>query len=192
MLGYRGIRRSLDQPEEFAAELQAFVKLYDLGYDNVEIMLPLVIDAAEVTAAVEHMKGVGIDPNRRDWGVMIETPASALVIDQLVETGIDFVSFGTNDLTQFTLALDRNNEAVADRFDELHPAVLSTMANTIAVCREHDVRTSVCGQAGSRPGMIRFLVEEGISSISVNIDAIQSTQEEVMRVEQGLILDSVR
>ena len=192
MLGWRGIRRSLDKQDVFRAELAAFRRLYDMGYDNVELMLPLVNDADDVVRARELMREEGIDPDAHTWGVMIETPASALRIEELVETGIDFASFGTNDLTQYTLAVDRNNEQVADRFDELHPAVLDLIGSTIRTCREHDVATSICGQAGSKPEMVRFLVEEGVSSISANIDAVRDVQHEAKRVEQQLLLDSVR
>ncbi len=192
MLGYRGIRRSLDRPEMFKLELRAFSQLYEMGYDNVEIMFPLVNDASDVIGARDLMESVGIDPDGRTWGVMIETPASALGVGEMADAGIDFASFGTNDLTQYTLAVDRNNELVADRFDELHPAVLDLIEITIESCREHGVATSICGQAGSKPAMVRFLVETGISSISANIDAVRDVQHEVKRVEQRLILDSIR
>ncbi|OVE84513.1 phosphoenolpyruvate synthase [Natronolimnobius baerhuensis] len=192
MLGYRGIRRSLDRTDVFAHELEAFRRLYEMGYDNVEIMLPLVNDAEDVYQATKCMREAGIDPDKRKWGVMIETPASALAVEELAEAGIDFASFGTNDLTQYTLAVDRNNEHVADRFDELHPAVLRLIGDVIATCREHDVDTSICGQAGSKPEMVQYLVNEGISSISANIDAVRDVQHEVKRVEQKLLLESVR
>ncbi|ALG81540.1 pyruvate, water dikinase [Halanaeroarchaeum sulfurireducens] len=192
MMGYRGIRRSLNEPELFKHELEAFARLYEMGYDNVEIMFPLVNDHRDVAAARELMTEVGIDPERRSWGVMIETPASAMMIDEMAEEGIDFASFGTNDLTQYTLAVDRNNGNVSDRFDELHPSVLRLIGQTIRACREHDIDTSICGQAGSKPEMARFLVEEGVSSISANIDAVRDVQHEVKRVEQRLMLDALR
>jgi pyruvate,water dikinase len=192
MLGWRGIRRSLDKPDVFQHELAAFRRLYEMGYDNVELMLPLVNDAEDVIRTKNLMEEAGIDPEKRTWGVMIETPASALTVEDMAEQGIDFASFGTNDLTQYTLAVDRNNSHVSDRFDELHPAVLELISDTIQTCREHDVDTSICGQAGSKPEMVDFLVEEGISSISANIDAVRDVQHEVKRVEQQLILDSVR
>ncbi len=192
MLGYRGIRRSLDRPELFEHELEAFRRLFEMGYDNVEIMFPLVNDAEDVIRARNLMESAGIDPEKRTWGVMVETPASALTIDEMADAGIDFASFGTNDLTQYTLAVDRNNEHVADRFDELHPSVLRLIGDTIEICRERDVATSICGQAGSKPEMVRFLVNEGVSSISANIDAVRDVQHEVKRKEQKLLLDSVR
>ncbi|MFB6103723.1 MAG: phosphoenolpyruvate synthase [Halobacteriaceae archaeon] len=192
MLGFRGIRRSLAEPDVFAHELEAFAQLYELGYDNVEIMFPLVNDEEDVVRARELMVEAGIDPEDRTWGVMVETPASAMQIEEMAAEGIDFASFGTNDLTQYTLAVDRNNENVADRFDELHPAVLKLIGRTIRRCRDHDVATSICGQAGSHPEMVRFLVNEGISSISANIDAVRDVQHEVKRTEQQLLLESVR
>jgi pyruvate,water dikinase len=192
MLGYRGIRRSLDRTDLFQHELRAFRKLYDMGYDNVEIMLPLVNDAEDVIQAREQLEQAGIDTSKRDWGVMIETPAAALTIDEMAEAGIDFASFGTNDLTQYTLAVDRNNEQVADRYDELHPAVLELISEVIQTCRDHDVSTSICGQAGSKPRMVKHLVNEGVTSISANIDAVRDVQHEVKRTEQKLLLDSVR
>jgi pyruvate,water dikinase len=192
MLGYRGIRRSLDKPDIFRAELEAFRRLFEMGYDNVEIMFPLVNDAEDVVRAKRHLEEAGIDPAKREWGVMIETPASALGVEQMAEAGIDFASFGTNDLTQYTLAVDRNNEHVADRFDELHPALLQLMEQTIETCRDLGVKTSICGQAGSKPQMVRFLVNAGVSSISANIDAVRDVQHEVKRVEQKLLLDAVR
>jgi len=192
MLGYRGIRRSLDRPDVFKHELEAFRQLYEMGYDNVELMFPLVNDAEDVMQAKALMEEVGIDPEKRRWGVMIETPASALLVEDLAACGIDFASFGTNDLTQYTLAVDRNNENVAGRFDELHPAVLELISQTIETCREHDVDTSICGQAGSKPRMVRHLVNEGATSISANIDAVRDVQHEVKRIEQKLLLDNVR
>ena len=192
MLGWRGLRRSLQEPDLFEYELGALRQLYEMGYDNVEIMFPLVNDAEDVRAAKNHLAAAGIDHEKRTWGVMIETPASVMTIEEMAAEGIDFASFGTNDLTQYTLAVDRNNERVSDRFDELHPGVLGLIERTIERCREHDVDTSICGQAGSRPEMVDFLVEEGISSISANIDAVRDVQHEVKRTEQRLLLDSVR
>jgi len=192
MLGYRGVRRSLDAPEQFHLELQAFRKLYELGYDNVEIMFPLVNDAEDVLALKAAMQEAGIDPEKRRWGVMIETPASALSAESICATGLDFVSFGTNDLTQYTLAVDRNNERVSDRYDELHPSVLTLLRETIETCREADVATSICGQAASKPRMVRELIEAGITSVSPNVDAVRDVQQEAKRVEQKLLLDTVR
>jgi pyruvate,water dikinase len=192
MLGYRGCRRSLDDRDAFQYELQAFAQLYDAGYDNLEIMFPLVSDGSDVAALREELQRVGIDPGRREWGVMIETPASALTIEDIVAEGVDFVSFGTNDLTQYVLAVDRNNELVADRYEETHPAILGLIEDVTETCREHGVDVGICGEAASRPEMIEYLVDLGASSLSVNIDAVSRTRHQTSRYEQRLLLDELR
>jgi pyruvate,water dikinase len=192
MLGYRGIRRALEEPDIFELELRAFRKLYGLGYDNIEIMLPLVNDADQTAEARELMERAGLDTDEITWGVMIETPASAMLVEDIAEEGVDFVSFGTNDLTQYTLAADRNNENVSDIYDETHPGVLALMSRVISECRDRGVDTSICGQAGSNPEMVEFLVEEGITSVSANIDAVSDVRGRVARVEKRLMLDHAR
>jgi pyruvate,water dikinase len=190
MLGHRGIRRSLATETVFRYQLEAFQRLREVGYDNVEIMFPLVNDADDVDTIMEIMADVGIDTDKTRWGVMVETPAAALQVESITDRPVDFVSFGTNDLTQYTLAVDRNNERVSDRFDETHDAVLTLITDVIEVCRAKNVDTSICGEAASKPTMIRQLIESGVTSLSVNIDAVRDTQHEVKRREQRLLLDS--
>jgi pyruvate,water dikinase len=192
MLGYRGIRRSLKEPEMCKLELRAFKRLHDMGYDNVEVMFPLPNDAEDVRRARELMEEVGIDPEKRRWGAMIETPASIRSIDEIIDEGIDFVALGTNDIVQFMLAVDRNNAQVADRFDDFHPTILEAMADVIEACNEHDVDTTITGQSGSHPDMAKFLVEKGISSLSSNIDAVGEVRRVVARAERKLLLDAAR
>jgi pyruvate,water dikinase len=192
MLGMRGIRRDLRDTEHFKLEMAAFKKLFELGYDNVGIMLPLVQHPKELKKAKELMVACGIDLEKVDIGIMVEIPASALIIDDFIKEGIDFVSFGTNDLTQYTLAVDRNNELVADLYNELHPAVLKLIEYVIERCCKAGVVTSICGQAGSRPEVARKLVAMGITSISANIDAVEAVREMVARTEHEIILDSAR
>jgi len=192
MLGYRGIRRSLKEPEMCKLELRAFKRLQDMGYDNVEVMFPLPNDAEDVRRARELMDEVGIDREKHDWGAMIETPASIRSIDEIIDEGIDFVALGTNDIVQFMLAVDRNNAQVADRFDDFHPTILEAMAEVIEACNEHDVDTTITGQSGSHPDMAKFLVEKGISSLSSNIDAVGEVRRVVARAERTLLLDAAR
>ncbi|GAB6861037.1 hypothetical protein JCM17092_11260 [Haloplanus litoreus] len=192
MLGYRGIRRSLKEPEMVKLELRAFKRLHDMGYDNVEVMFPLPNDAEDVRRARELMDEVGIDREKHRWGAMIETPASIRSIDEIIDEGIDFVALGTNDIVQFMLAVDRNNAMVADRFDDFHPTILEAMAEVIEACNEHDVDTTITGQSGSHPDMAKFLVEKGISSLSSNIDAVGEVRRVVARAERKLLLDSAR
>ena len=123
---------------------------------------------------------------------MVETPAAALIIEDFIKEGIDFVSLGTNDLTQYTIAIDRNNEYVAKYYRENHPAVMKLIEYVLKTCKKHGVKTSICGQAGSRPAIVEKLVEWGITSISANIDAIDTIRKTVARTEQRVILDAIR
>jgi len=123
---------------------------------------------------------------------MVETPGAALIIEDFIAEGLDFVSFGTNDLTQYTLAIDRNNENVAKLYSEGHPAVLKLLVRVIKICSEAGVKTSICGQAGSMPKIVEKLVEAGIESVSANTDAVATVRETVARVEKKLVLKAAR
>ena len=193
MIGWHAIRRGLDEPELLRAEFQAIKNLHDKGIKNVGVMIPFVIRTRELREAKKIMRDIGLEPCEDiEFGVMIETPASCWIIDELIKEGISFISFGTNDLTQLTLGVDRNNERIAKLFDEMHHAVLGEMAMVIRACKKAGVETSICGQAGSRPEMAKFLVKEGIDSISANPDAVQEIREVVARTERALMLEAER
>ncbi len=193
MIGWHAIRRLLDEPRILKAEFQAIKELHEEGFDNVGVMLPFVIRVEEVKKAKEVMREMGLEPCQDvDFGVMIETPASCWIIEELCQEGISFVSFGTNDLTQLTLGIDRNNERIAHLFDEMHPAVLGELAKVIDVCNKYKVTSSICGQAGSRPEMAEFLVHRGINSISANVDAVDEIRHTVAKTEKKLLLDAER
>jgi pyruvate,water dikinase len=193
MLGWRGIRRELDEPEILKAEFRAIKKLHEQGYTNIGIMLPLVQHPDELKKAKEIAESVGLKPQKDiEFGMMVETPAAALTIEDFIAEGIDFVSFGTNDLTQYTLAIDRNNENVAGLYSERHPAVLKLISRVIKECNKAGVKTSICGQAGSMPDIVEKLVELGITSVSANTDAVPTVREVVARVEKKLLLKAAR
>ncbi|MEM1535608.1 MAG: phosphoenolpyruvate synthase [Candidatus Pacearchaeota archaeon] len=178
MLGWHGIRRSLDQAEILEAEFKAIKILHEKGYKNVGIMLPFLISVEELKKAKQIMRRLGLEPCKEvDFGVMLETPASCLIIEDLCSEGISFVSFGTNDLTQLVLGVDRNNENLISLYDEMHPAVLKLLELVINVCKKYGVKTSICGQAASNPEMAKWLVKKGIDSLSVNIDAVEKIRE---------------
>ncbi len=118
-------------------------------------------------------------------GIMIETPAAVQQIGELCDEGIDFISFGTNDLTQYILAIDRGNPDVQELYDEMHPAILYQLGYVIRVCKRKNVETSICGQAGSKKPMAKYLVEQGIDSISVNADAAKEISEYVKEMEDS-------
>ncbi|VVB87751.1 Phosphoenolpyruvate synthase [uncultured archaeon] len=192
MLGYRGIRRDLLDTEHFELEVKAFKELVKRGYSNMGIMVPLVQHPSELRRAKEFMRSHGLNIDKLDIGIMVEIPAAALIIDQFIAEGLDFVSFGTNDLTQYTLAVDRNNEHVAHLYNEMHPAVMKLIEHVIIECTKAGVKTSICGQAGSNPKVAKRLVELGITSISANIDAVEAVREMVARTEMQLMLKASR
>ncbi|MDD1745329.1 MAG: phosphoenolpyruvate synthase [Candidatus Methanoperedens sp.] len=192
MLGYRGIRRDLIDTEHFELEVKAFKELIKRGFTNMGIMIPLVQHPSELRRAKEFMRARGLDIDKIDIGIMVEIPAAALIIDQFIAEGLDFVSFGTNDLTQYTLAVDRNNERVAHLYNELHPAIMKLIEHVIIECNRAGVKTSICGQAGSNPKVAKRLVELGITSISANIDAVEAVRDMVARTELQLLLKGAR
>ena len=128
-----------------------------------------------------------IDFTKAQLGVMVETPAAVQIINQLCDEGISFISFGTNDLTQYILAVDRGNDEVQDLYNEMHPAILYQLSYVIRVCKRRGVKTSICGQAGSKKEMVKFLVENEIDSISVNADAANEIANYVKELEDVLI-----
>ncbi len=193
MLGWRGIRRGIDQPELLKAEFRAIKKLVEEGFTNIGVMIPLVQHPSELKEAKRIAREVALEPHKDvKFGIMVETPASALIIEDFIAEGVDFISFGTNDLTQYTLAVDRNNERVAGLFAEKHKAVLKLLEMVIKKCREAGVESSICGQAGSDPEVVKKLVEYGITSVSANPDAVQTVRETIARTEKRLLLDRAR
>jgi pyruvate,water dikinase len=192
MLGWRGIRRDLQSPDQFRLQVESFKRLWMEGYENLGIMFPMVSHPDQFIRAKEMMRACGVDVERVTLGIMIEIPSSAIMIEDFIKCGIKFASFGTNDLIQYTLAIDRNNENVADMYNPRHPAVLHLIHNAIQMCRAYDVECSICGQAGSDPKMATWLVEHGISSISANIDAIAKIREAVAKTEKLIILEAAR
>ena len=172
-LGWRAIRMCLDQPELFKTQLRALLRVALLG--DVRINLPLVVTVDEVrqaraligeAAAELTSRGVA---HRADvpLGVMIETPAAAVLAESLVKD-VSFFSIGTNDLVQYTLAVDRGNAALASRYTPLHPAVLRLIHMTRTVGEANGVSVGVCGEMASEPIMAFALLGLGIRSLSVS------------------------
>ena len=185
MLGWHGIRRSLDEPELLQAEFEALKRLYEEGFSNLEVMLPFVISAEEVKEAMAIARQVGLPPDMK-IGIMVETPASIMIIEELCKLGITFASFGTNDLIQLILGIDRNNERLAKSYNAFHPAVLDSLKKVIDVCNKFGIESSICGESGSSPEMAKILVSYGIKSISCNIDAIDRIRNVVFEEERKI------
>jgi pyruvate,water dikinase len=192
MLGWRGIRRDLQSPDQFRLQIEVFKRLWAQGYDNLGVMFPLVGHPDEFVRAKAVMASFGVDVENVTLGVMVEIPSSAIIIEEFCKAGIKFASFGTNDLIQYTLAIDRNNEYLTSMYRPKHPAVLKLIDYAIGVCREYGVECSICGQAGSDPDMAEWLVEHGIASISANIDAVAKIRHAVARTEKRILLEAAR
>ena len=171
-LGWRAIRMCLDEPEMFKVQLRALMRA--ASYGDVRIMLPLVVSQDEVLQAraliaegAAELEARGV-PHRRNIpiGVMIETPAAAVSADSFVGDA-SFFSIGTNDLTQYTLAIDRGNANLAPRFTPLHPAVLRLIHRTVEVGAAHQIEVTVCGEMASQPLTAFALIGLGVRSMSV-------------------------
>ena len=183
MLGMHGIRYSLKNLPILKAELKALKKVAQKG-KKIGILMPQVISVRELQETKKVIENM--DFNQLQIGIMVETPAAVQIIEDLCKEGIDFISFGTNDLTQFTLAIDRGNEQVQDLFNELHPSILNQLSYVIKICKKNNVLTSICGQAGSNKEMVKFLVEQGIDSISVNADMAKEISEYIAQLEKEI------
>jgi phosphoenolpyruvate-protein phosphotransferase (PTS system enzyme I) len=171
-LGWRAIRMCLDQPELFKTQLRALLRA--AAHGDVRIMLPLVVSYGEVRdtkklldEAAAELRARGT-PHRDDvpLGVMIETPAAAVAADTLTD-GVSFFSIGTNDLVQYTLAVDRGNAQLAPRFTPLHPAVLRLIEKVVYVAGQRGIDAAVCGEMASQPLMAYALLGLGVRQLSV-------------------------
>jgi pyruvate,water dikinase len=165
--GWRGIRRSIQQKDMIIPQFMAVRKLLEEGYTNIGLFPPMTSFYREYKEWKSLAISYGLD--RVKFGLMVETPSAALTIENFIND-IDFVIFGSNDLTQFTLGIDRSNSRLTDMFDEKEEAVLKLMKGVIEVCNQHGVETTIGGQAGSDQTLINKLINYGISGTSVNPD----------------------
>ncbi len=186
MLGFHGIRFSLKNPQIFEAELSAVQRVAEKNADKkFGIMFPQIIGEDEMAEAYKIFKNYQSKNNNIVIGAMVETPAAATpVVIRGICKYAKFISFGTNDLTQYTLAIDRGNSDVQYLYNEMHPAILSQIRRVIEICKEYKVETSICGQAGSKKEMVEYLVKTGINSISVNADMANEISQLVQKLEQ--------
>jgi phosphoenolpyruvate-protein phosphotransferase len=166
-LGLRGVRTSLWRPDLLRVQLRAILRVQPV--DQCRVLLPMITDPAEIRA-VRRM----LDEVRRELGItapiqvgaMIETPASAVIAGRIARE-VEFLSIGTNDLTQYTLAMDRGHADLAHRIDGLHPAVLNLIAMTVDAGEEHEKLVAVCGGLASEPAAVPILIGLGVRELSV-------------------------
>jgi pyruvate,water dikinase len=194
MIGYRGALRYTREPDVFRLELAALGRVWDAGLHNLHVMLPFVRTARELRRCRELIAESGLfeRPGFELW-VMAEVPSVLFNLEEYAALGITGISIGTNDLTQLLLGADRDNEVLAETFDERDPAVTAYLRELIPRARGLGLRTSICGQAPSvHPEYAELLVRAGIDAISVSVDVIDRTRALVAAAERRVLLDAAR
>ena len=183
-LGYRAIRFCLDRVDIFTTQLRAVLRAS--AYGNIRIMIPMITSVTEVQAVKKIINGICRDLDKKHItydqdikiGVMIETPAAAIMADVLAHE-VDFFSIGTNDLTQYTLAVDRGNENVAYLYSALNPAVIRSIKHIIECAHNAGIEAGMCGEAAADERMIPLLLNFGLDEFSVTVSRVLETRKEI-------------
>lgn len=185
-LGLRAIRWSLSEPQMFLTQLRAILRASAFG--KVKILIPMLAHAQEIDQTLDLIReakrqlddaGIAYDPAVQ-VGAMIEIPAAAIALPLFLKR-LDFLSIGTNDLIQYTLAIDRADNAVAHLYDPLHPAVLHLIAFTLREAKRAGVPVSVCGEMAGDPALTRLLLGMGLTEFSMHPSQLLVVKQEVLR-----------
>ena len=210
MLGWRGIRVTLDHPEIFTAQIRAMMRA-SIGLENLQIMLPMISNVNEVNSSMQLIKKAhreliqeGLEVKFPPVGVMIEVPAAVYQTRALASL-VDFVSVGSNDLTQYLLAVDRNNPRVANLYSAFHPAVLHALYHVVSEAQKVGKQVSICGEMAGDPGAAVLLLAMGFDVLSMNaatllkvksvirsvsLDAAQDLLDQVMQMDDAQMIRS--
>jgi phosphoenolpyruvate-protein phosphotransferase (PTS system enzyme I) len=190
-LGLRAIRWCLAEPEMFRTQLRAILRAAVHG--QIHLLIPMLMSAGEIKLAIkqieiarEELDQRGVAHGAVKLGAMIEIPAAAIALPLFLKY-FDFLSIGTNDLIQYTLAIDRADESVAHLYDPLHPAVLHLIASTIRQCQAAGKAVSVCGEMAGDVGMTRLLLGMGLRSFSMHPSQILAVKREVLASNSSLL-----
>ena len=180
-LGWRGVRISLAHPEIFLTQVRAMLRAA-IDLDNLHIMLPMVSGVSEIdelkmliTRAHDELLEEGYAVSMPRIGVMVEVPSAVYMVEELARR-VDFVSVGTNDLTQYLLAVDRNNARVADLYDELHPAVLRALEQIVRGARVYSRPVGVCGELAGNPLATVLMMGLGVDSLSMSAGSLMKVK----------------
>ena len=198
-LGWRGIRVTLDHPEIFLLQLRAMLKA-SVGLDNLKIMLPMITSVSEVEEALhliyrayQELIEEGMKVTMPEVGVMIEVPA-AVYLAKTLSRIVDFISVGSNDLTQYLLAVDRNNPRVAELYDSFHPAVLGALKHVAEEAKKNNCTVSVCGEMAGNPAGALLLMAMGYDMLSMNATNLPRVKSVIRSVDHSYataLLDEV-
>ena len=182
-LGYRAIRICLTQQEIFKTQLRAILRA--AAYGNISIMFPMIISLEELLEAKKILQAVETELSEQEIpykkpeiGVMIETPAAVMMSGELAEE-VDFFSIGTNDLTQYTLAIDRQNPKLDSFYDPHHPAVLRMIRMTVENGHKHGIWVGICGELGADTELTETFLKMGIDELSVSPGMILSVRDKI-------------
>ncbi|MCP4388172.1 MAG: phosphoenolpyruvate--protein phosphotransferase [Gammaproteobacteria bacterium] len=194
-LGWRGVRITLDHPEIFITQVRAMIRA-NVGINNLEILLPMISGKAEIDDSLFLINRVRDEIEEelgeQIWlpkiGAMIEVPSAVYQIEDICKL-VDFVSIGTNDLTQYLLAVDRNNENVAELYSSLHPAVLKAMCQIVAGAAKDDTPVSVCGELAGDPLGVMALLGMGIDNLSMSVGSLLRAKKVILSFSHAELTD---
>ncbi len=187
-LGWRAIRFCLENREIFSTQLRAILRASAFG--KAKIMIPMITNASEIIQTKQILENIKEElrsdkipfDNGIEIGAMIEIPSAALTADSIAKE-VSFFSIGSNDLVQYTLAVDRNNSKIAHLFDPFHPAVIQLLKMTIDSAKRHNIKISICGEIGSDPMAIPLLVGLGFDELSVSPSVIPDVKRLIRTME---------
>lgn len=186
-MGYRAIRICLDRPEIFKPQLRAILRAS--AYGNLAIMYPMIISVEEVkqikalvSEVKKELKDCGIAYKDIEQGIMIETPAAVMLSEELAGE-VDFFSIGTNDLTQYTLAIDRQNPKLDSLYDAKHPAVLKMIQMVVENAHKAGIWAGICGELGAETGLTEEFIKMGVDELSVSPGKVLSVRKVIRETE---------
>lgn len=187
LMGFRGAFRYISTPESFNLELQAIKNVRE-KYDNLHLMIPFVRSPEELARVRRIVASEGLfEKTSFKFWMMVEIPVNVIQIEDFIKVGIDGVSIGSNDLTMLLLGTDRDNAEVASEFSEMTPSVLWALKHVINKCSEKGVTSSICGQAPSQyEELVKKLVRWGVTSVSINPDAVGRVREVIAEAEKDI------
>jgi phosphotransferase system enzyme I (PtsP) len=193
-LGWRGIRVTLDHPEIFTAQIRAMLRA-SIGLNNLQIMLPMICNVNEVIASTQLIKKAyrellqeGLEVEYPKIGVMVELPSSVYQARALARL-VDFISVGSNDLTQYILGVDRNNPRVAHLYSSFHPAVLQALQFVVTEAHKEGKQVSICGEMAGDPGAAVLLVAMGFDILSMNASTLLKVKSVIRSITMDVAVD---